>query len=264
MKSLPTLSTSFGGSRTWSDVKASSIAANTFNPIRNILETMDLAPNPDKPMISLSIGDPTVFGNLKPDPSVVDAVRDSLDSGKNNGYGPSTGFPAAREAVAEHVAVPGASDLTADDVILCSGCSCALDLCITSLADPGQNILVPRPGFPLYGTLAHGLGIKTKEYDLLAENNWECDLDHMESLIDGDTAAILINNPSNPCGTVFSRPHLLKIVALAERHCLPIIADEIYDHFVFPGHEYIPVASLTTSVPVLSCGGLGRRRRHDR
>lgn len=258
MKDLNKNNSNSKSSTTGWKVGASTMAKTTFNPIRNILETMDLAPNPKKDMISLSIGDPTVFGNLKPNQVIIDAVSASVQSGKNNGYGPSTGFLPARKAVAEHVSVPGA-EIDENDVILCSGCSCALDLCISALANPGQNILVPRPGFPLYTTLAKGLGIETKEYDLIPENNWEVDLAHMESQIDQNTVAILVNNPSNPCGSVFGKEHLKKILAIAERHYLPIIADEIYDYFVFPGQEYIPIASLTSSVPVLSCGGLTKR-----
>jgi len=239
-------------------VKASIVAKNTFNPIRNILETMDITPNPGKKMISLSIGDPTVFGNLKPPKEVVEAVKTSLESGLNNGYGPSTGFAPARQAVAEHVSCPG-GEVTADDIILCSGCSCALDIAISAMADAGQNILVPRPGFPLYTTLAAGLEIETKEYNLLPDQDWEVDLAHMESLIDENTAAIVVNSPSNPCGSVFSIAHLKQILSVAEMYKIPIIADEIYDHFVFPGQTYVPIASLTTTVPVLSCGGLTKR-----
>ncbi len=160
--------------------------------------------------------------------------------------------------MANHVSCSGAQ-LTEEDVVLCSGCSCALDLCISALADAGDNILIPRPGFSLYSTLAVGLGIEVKEYDLIPEKSWEADLDHMDSLVDENTQAIVINNPSNPCGSVFSEQHLKEILTVAEKHCLPIIADEIYDHFVFPGSSYIPIASLTTTVPVLSCGGLTKR-----
>merc|ERR1712088_720708 len=207
-------------------VRASIVAKNTFNPIRNILETMSIDPNPEKKMISLSIGDPTVFGNLLPAKEVVDALHKALDSQKCNGYGPSTG---------------------------------ALDIAISTLADDGQNILVPRPGFPLYTTLSAGLGIQTREYDLLPDHDWMVDLGHMESLIDHNTAAIIVNSPSNPCGSVFSPVHLRQILDIAERHKVPIIADEIYDNFVFPGETYVPIASLTTTVPVLSCGGLTKR-----
>ena len=239
-------------------VKASIVAKNTFNPIRNILETMSITPNPDKKMISLSIGDPTVFGNLLPAKEVVDAVHQALDSQKCNGYGPSTGSVEARAAVAKHISVPG-GEVTEEDVILCSGCSCALDIAISTLADDGQNILVPRPGFPLYTTLSAGLGIQTREYDLLPDQDWRVDLTHMESLIDHNTAAIIVNSPSNPCGSVFSPAHLRQILDIAERHKVPIIADEIYDNFVFPGETYVPIASLTTTVPVLACGGLTKR-----
>jgi len=239
-------------------VKASIVAKNTFNPIRNILETMVIEPNPDKKMISLSIGDPTVFGNLQPAKEVVKAVHEALDSYKHNGYGPSTGSLEARKAVAKYVSVPGA-EVTEEDIILCSGCSCALDIAISTIADDGQNILVPRPGFPLYTTLSAGLGVQTREYDLLPDQDWKVDLVHMESLIDHNTAAIIVNSPSNPCGSVFSPEHLEEILDIAERHKVPIIADEIYDNFVFPGQTYVPIASLTTTVPILSCGGLTKR-----
>jgi tyrosine aminotransferase len=243
--------------RIW-NVTASAMSENTFNPIRNILETMTLCPNPDMSVIDLSIGDPTKFKDLRPHEETIGALVSSATSGAYNGYAPSSGHVKSRKAVAKHVSCEGA-ELSENDVILCSGCSCALDLSISAMANPGENILVPRPGFPLYATLANGLGIKTREYDLLPEREWEADLEHMESLIDEDTRAIVVNNPSNPCGSVFSRAHLLAILDVAERNCVPIIADEIYDHFVFPGREYISIASLTTEVPVLSCGGLTKR-----
>jgi len=241
------------------NVKASLMARDTFNPIRDILETMDITPHPDKNMISLSIGDPTVFGNLKPSKVITEAVIESITSGKNNGYGPSTGFEPAREAVAKYLSVPD-GEVTKDDIILCSGCSCALDIVISALANRGQNILVPRPGFPLYTTLAVGLGVNTKEYNLLPDQDWEVDIEHMDSLIDENTAAIVVNSPSNPCGNVFSPAHLKQILAVAELHKIPIIADEIYENFVFPGSGiYVPMASLTTTVPILSVGGLTKR-----
>lgn len=77
--------------RSWTNIQASTMAEKTLNPIRNILETMTLTPNPEKKMISLSIGDPTVFGNLKPPQNVIDAIADGAKSGKFNGYAPSTG-----------------------------------------------------------------------------------------------------------------------------------------------------------------------------
>ncbi|EEB18316.1 tyrosine aminotransferase, putative [Pediculus humanus corporis] len=240
------------------DVRASNFAKNTHNPIRAIVESLQLEPNPNKQMISLSIGNPTIFGNLTPPKKIIDSVKKTVDWGKCNGYPPSTGTTAARQAVADY---SSSDKVTVDwkDVILCSGCSTALDLCISVIANPGENILIPRPGFSLYRTLAEGLGIKVKPYNLRPDYQWEVDLRHLESQIDNKTRAIIINNPSNPCGSVFSKRHLREILKVASRHCLPIIADEIYEHLVFSGEEFFPLASLSTDVPILSCSGLTKR-----
>ncbi|KAK2164060.1 hypothetical protein LSH36_69g02015 [Paralvinella palmiformis] len=172
-----------------------------------------------------------------------EAVIESIRSEKCNGYAPSTGYEYAREA----------------DVIFTSGCSGALDLAIIVLANPGQNILIPQPEFSLYKTLAESLGIVVKHYNLLPERIWEADLDHLESLIDDNTAAIIVNNPSNPCGSVYSKNHIQGILDIANRYKVPIIADEIYAYFVFPGQEFVSMASQTKDVPILSCGGLTKR-----
>lgn len=184
-------------------------------------------------------------------------MKQTIDEGNFNGYGPAVGFLESRQAVAEYSRHQG--DIEANDVILCSGCSCSLDLCIAALAGPGKNILIPKPGFSIYGTLAEGFGIECRSYRLIPEKNWEIDLNHLNSLIDEKTAAIIITNPSNPCGSVFSKQHILDILQIAENHFVPIIADEIYEHFVFPGNEYHSVSSLSKNVPVLSCGGLTKR-----
>lgn len=203
-------------------------------------------------------GDPTTFGNLKAANETIDAIRAAIDGGRYNGYAHSTGIVEAREAVCKYVE-PHQGKVNANDVILCSGCSSSLDMCISVLADAGKNILIPRPGFSIYRTLALGHGIETRSYNLLPDRQWEIDLKQMESLIDENTAALILINPSNPCGSVFRREHLLDIIAIAEKYCVPIIADEIYEHFVFPGIEYHSVSSLSQNVPVLTCGGLTKR-----
>ena len=118
-------------------------------------------------------------------------------------------------------------------------------------------------------------------YKLLKEDNdWEIDLKCLEGLIDQDTVAIIVNNPSNPCGSVYSREHLIDIINLAERYKLPIIADEVYgdmvsdrsrfkcfvtflDHFgcyqVFPGEKFYYMSELSSTVPILSCNSLSKR-----
>ncbi|KAJ1657429.1 hypothetical protein IWQ61_003172 [Dispira simplex] len=265
----------------WTTIPCSQTARNTVNPIRVVVDKMQRARieweesqknhsfsvggKPQSP-ISLSIGDPTVFGNFKTHPAVNEAVRKQLDGYRANGYAPCYGTPTARAAVARKFHTPDAP-LTPDDIVLTSACSGALDMAIGCLADPGQNILVPLPGFPLYQTLAHSKGVIAREYRLLPERNWEVDLAHLESLINENTAAVIVNNPSNPCGSVFSYTHLLAILAVCERNHVPIIADEIYADIVFDSsategnieNRFYPIATLTQTLPILTVGGLAKQ-----
>ncbi|KAJ2953725.1 hypothetical protein O0L34_g1348 [Tuta absoluta] len=244
------------GSLEW-DVRASALARNTHNLIRGIVENLNVEPNPEKSFIALSVGDPTTFGNLNPPEQVIQAVRESIEWTKSRSYGPAVGHLDAREAVAEYSAHQG--DVSPDDVILCSGCSHAIEMVIAVIADSGQNILVPRPGFMIYKTLAEGLGINIKYYSLLPDEQWKVDLEDLENQIDDDTALIVVINPSNPCGSVYEKEHLLEILDIASRNRVPILADEIYEHFVFSGHKFAAISSLSKDVPVLTCSGLTKR-----
>ncbi|KND01992.1 tyrosine aminotransferase [Spizellomyces punctatus DAOM BR117] len=239
-------------------IKPSIVSMRTRNPIRAIVDNLKVKPNPEKEFISLALGDPTTFGNFKLHESCLDAVKSQLESYKANGYPPSIGTEQARAAVAQAYTHPQAP-LTSADVILASGCSDALNLCIGALANEGQNILLPAPGFSLYETLASSKGIECRFYDLQPHRSWEIDLNHLETLVDENTAAILVNNPSNPCGSVYSKQHLLDILAVAEKHRLPIISDEIYADMAFTGHEFLPISTLTTTVPILTTGGLAKK-----
>ena len=244
------------------EIGISTVARRTINPIRQIVDRSKVQPNPNKSLISLSLGDPTIFGNLSTHPCVLEAVRDQLANPKAHGYAPSTGFEHARAAIANFHSSPKVK-YTSKDVVIASGCSGALDLCISALCDPekNHNILIPKPAFSLYKTLATSKGLKVKYYELISDQEWEADLASMEANIDQNTTAILINNPSNPCGSVFSSIHLLDILDVCRRHRLPLIADEIYADLVFDSkqHPYIPAASLSTDVPVLTVGGLAKK-----
>ena len=167
------------------------------------------------------------------------------------------GRPEARKAVAKYYQTK-TSPLTADDVIICSGCSGAIEIAIKAMTSPGENILLPKPGFSLYQTIAEQYGVKCRYYDLIAEKNWEADLEQMEQLIDERTKLIFVNNPSNPCGSVYSKDHLNAILDVAERNKLPIISDEIYGNMCFTGSTFYPLASLTTQVPILAVGGIAK------
>lgn len=209
-------------------------------------------------MISLALGDPTVYGNFTIADECVDAVTRALHSHKADGYAPSHGFESARNAVATKYSSEEAP-LTSKDVLLTSGASHALEICINTLCDEGSNILIPRPGFSLYRTLAEAKKIECRYYDLLPSKSWEVDLKHLESLIDENTATVVLNNPSNPCGSVYSEAHLHDILALCEKHRLVVISDEIYADMAFTGSNFTRLARLTRTVPVLEVGGLAKR-----
>jgi len=239
---------------------SSSFAKLTNNPVRRLIEQMRIEPNPALQMIALSIGDPVILSDLgKPD-TVKSAIIKCIEDKKFDGYTPSYGTESARKAVAEYYSRPSKQVVyKPSDILLTNGCSQALDLCITCLANPGDNILIPRPGFSIYKTLAGTLGINVKYYDHVEQNNWEIDVKGMESQIDERTVSIIVNNPSNPCGSVCSKKNLQNIIKLAEKYQLPIIADEVYGEMVFPGNEFHFMSELTQTVPILSCNALSKR-----
>uniref|UniRef100_A0A914ZNT1 Tyrosine aminotransferase n=1 Tax=Parascaris univalens TaxID=6257 RepID=A0A914ZNT1_PARUN len=242
----------------WGVYAASQHAANTVNPIRRICDTMTISPNPSKRSIKFHLGDPTTTGILQPCPVTIVAIEQALRSNKYNGYGPAVGIAEAREAVARHFNHAEAP-ITSEDVVLTNGCSHALQMAIEVLSNPGDNILVPCPGFPLYSTLMRCHGIEDRFYQLDMSEAARINLDHLESLIDRRTRAIIINNPSNPTGFVFSKSQLEAVLQIAHKHCIPIIADEIYGDITYNNARFIPLATLEPKVPIITCDGIGKR-----
>jgi len=241
-------------------VECSRTAQNTTNPIREIVDKLDLKNLPHgKTFIPLSIGDPSKFGNLPVPKAATDALLEAIASGDHNGYEASFGTHEARVAIANRYnEVSGISRYNESDVFIGSGCSDAINLAMCALLDKGDNILLPNPGFSLYITVCGRYGFEGRRYNLIPERQWEVDLGHLESQIDKRTKAILINNPSNPCGSVFSKKHLQNICKLAYKYQIPIIADEIYAGMVFENVEFVSCASVTDG-PVLIMGGLAKQ-----
>eukprot|EP01012_Entosiphon_sulcatum_P027473 TRINITY_DN3311_c0_g1_i1.p1 TRINITY_DN3311_c0_g1~~TRINITY_DN3311_c0_g1_i1.p1 ORF type:complete len:448 (-),score=92.61 TRINITY_DN3311_c0_g1_i1:15-1358(-) len=247
----------------WREIPSSVISQRTSNPIRKIVDQMALPPkDPNKPLLSLSVGDPTIGGALNPPAELYTALDEAIanhsHAHETHGRQHAIGAREAREAVANFFSTPE-GPLTADDVIFASGCSGALDIVLNTLLNEGDSVLLPQPGFSLYNTISAARGFVAKFYRLLPGQNWEADLDHLRSLIDPTTKAILVNNPSNPCGSVYSREHLEAILGIADAHGLPVVADEIYSHVLGSSHRFFPMASLTRTVPVLSVGGMAKQ-----
>lgn len=173
--------------------------------------------------------------------------------------------------------------VSADDVIIANGCSGALELAITSLLDEDSVLLVPRPGFPLYEVIARSHGARVAYYDLDPSKEWECNLGHMEQLIVDQernkmlsssfpiknvmsnrvVRGIVVNNPGNPTGSVYSENHLRAILRLAEKYRLPIIADEVYGDLTYGDAVFHPLArvafSMGNKVPIITSSGLGKQ-----
>lgn len=256
VKEPPTASVSHVGDN-W-NVRASHRSMRTINPIRNLVQNINVQPNPDKELIKLSVGDPTVYGNLKVSAEAVSHLQHVIQSGKANGYSMSMGSVEARAAVAKRYSTL-TSLLSEDDVVLTSGASGALEIAIGALANEGDNILLPRPGFPLFQTISENLGVECRYYRVNSERSWEIELQDLMELADARTAAIVINNPSNPCGSVFSESHIEDLLAMALLLKLPIIADEVYADMVFSKQEFVSIGSKTNDVPVLSVGGVSKQ-----
>ncbi|KAJ8765249.1 hypothetical protein K2173_011929 [Erythroxylum novogranatense] len=210
-------------------------------------------------VISLGMGDPSAYSCFRTTPVAQDAVVDALKSDKFNGYSPTVGLPQTRRAIAEYLSRDLPYKLSTDDVFITSGCTQAIDVALAMLARPGANILLPKPGFPIYELCAAFRGIKVRHFDLLPEKGWEVDLDAIESLADHNTVAIVIINPGNPCGNVYSYQHLKRIAETAEKLKTLVIADEVYGHLAFGRNPFVPMGVFGSIVPVITLGSLSKR-----
>ncbi len=215
------------------------------------------------------MGDPTVSGTLPPCPQAIREIVKAVEHGSHAaGYVNACGTKCAREAIAAYHSYPQRS-IEAEDVIVANGCSGALELALTALLDPGTILLVPQPGFPLYQVIAESHGASVLPYRLDPNHRWEIDLDHLEMILKNYHDApmiirgIVVNNPSNPTGSVFSKSHLIDIVQLCRRYRLPIVADEVYGNLVFGENVFHPVAKVAAEqgrqVPVITASGLAKQ-----
>ena len=202
----------------------------------------------------LNIGDPIPFGFKTPQ-HLLDAVQRAMHDGLN-GYTSSPGIEPAREAVAEDFSGRGLN-IPADRVLLTMGTSEGIELALTALVDPGEEVLVPVPTYPLYTAVLAKLGANAAYYQTDPNNNWMPDLDHIESLIGPRTRALVVINPNNPTGAVYSDSTRRKLLELANRHSLLLLADEVYADLAYDG-PISPIGSLDPEAPVISFSSLSK------
>jgi alanine-synthesizing transaminase len=232
--------------------------------IRDIVLQAQRMETAGKQVLYLNIGDPPVYDFETPielRQVVIDrilhanaGVRDNVST-----YSDSLGIREAREAVARYaVEHKGIKNITPDKVFIASGASEAITLAIAALIDPGDNIMTPAPGYPLYSgqiPVYHG---ELNPYLLNEDNNWQIDFDELERRINKRTKAIVIINPNNPTGANYNRQSLLNVLKFAEKFNLIVFADEIYDKLLLDGDRHISIASLSETVPVITFGGLSK------
>lgn len=222
--------------------------------VRDVLLIADEVKKSGKEMIYLNIGDPNQFDFDVP-PHLIEAVSKAMHD-RRNGYGESQGLSQSLEALRREADRKGIRAV--QDVYTAYGASEAIELALCALADAGDNIILPSPGYPLYSALNSKLNIQSRFYRLAEENNWEPDTGDIESKIDSRTRAIVLINPNNPTGSLYSRERLLEILELARRHGLVVFSDEIYDKILFDGKKPLATASLAQDVPVVTFGGISK------
>lgn len=236
-------------------IKAASRTQNFIYAIRNIVGEAKKLEAQGQKIIYLNIGDPVPYGFQTP-PHLVEAVDKALRDG-HNGYAPSNGILEAREAVAREAVRRGVK-LTADDVVITSGASEAADIVLGSMLEPGDEVLVPSPGYPLYTAILAKLGAKEISYKLDPANNWQPSIDDIRAMITDRTRAIVIINPNNPTGAVYSRENLMEVLNVAHQHGLLVLADEVYWRLTY-GEPAPPIASLVDdNVPVITFESLSK------
>lgn len=235
---------------------ASESSKNTINPVREIVGSIHLPDDFHMPTYSLALADPSVFPDFAANPMMVDTVSQCLQSGKGNGYTDSSGTRDARDTIAREFSYPNIA-LTYNDVIMDVGATGAMNTVLHAFLDPGDNILIPSPGFPLYKTMAMNMSAHAILYDLQQMKDWEVDIEDLERKVTNRTKLLVIINPSNPCGSVYSKEHLLEILQWAELHKICVLADEVYHNMTY-GRTYYPLGSLTSQVPVFTVGSMSK------
>lgn len=209
-------------------------------------------------LIKLHIGNPGAFGFRAPE-----HLQQALVGGltQSDAYGHQQGLVAAREAIARQFAARGVVGVDANAVFVGNGVSELIDLALRALLDPGDEVLLPSPDYPLWSAATLLNDGNPVYYRCAADAGFLPDPDEIASLITPRTRALVLINPNNPTGAVYPRALLEALVDLARRHGLLLMSDEIYDGITYDGARFEPLAPLAGEVPCLSFGGLSKVHR---
>ena len=209
-------------------------------------------------IIKLNIGNPGAFGFDAPDEIIRDVIHNIRDA---QGYCHSKGLFAARKAIMQRYQVEGIGDVDVEDIILGNGVSELIVMAMQALLNTGDNVLIPSPDYPLWTAAVSLSGATPVHYRCDEDNGWQPDLADIEAKITARTRGIVVINPNNPTGAVYSEETLKQIVDIARRHKLVIFADEIYDRILYDDAVHIPLARLATDVLWVTFNGLSKTYR---
>lgn len=209
-------------------------------------------------ILKLNIGNPAPFGFDAPEEIVMDVIR-NLPAAQ--GYSESKGIYSARKAVMQETQRLGISDVAIDDIYLGNGASELIQMAMQALLNSGDEILLPAPDYPLWTASVSLSGGKPVHYLCDESADWQPDIDDIKNKITPNTRGIVIINPNNPTGAVYSKELLEQIVELARRHDLIIFSDEIYDKILYDEVAHTPTASLADDIFFVTFNGLSKSYR---
>ncbi len=238
--------------------QSSKLAGVRYDVRGPILQEAERLERAGERILKLNIGNPAPFGFDAP-PEIVEALRRALPEAQ--GYSDSRGVLPAREAVAEHYRGLGVPGIGPDDVYLGNGVSELISLVLQALVSPGDEILVPAPDYPLWTAQVTLSGGRAVHYPCVESNGWMPDLDAIEALVTPRTTGIVLINPNNPTGAVYSAELVRGFAALAERHGLVLMADEIYDRILYGGAVHEHAARHVSGTLCLTFSGLSKAQR---
>jgi alanine-synthesizing transaminase len=209
-------------------------------------------------LLKLNIGNPAPFGFEAPEEILQDVI---LNLPRAHGYGDSKGLLSARRAVVQHYQDRGLSGVDIDDVWLGNGVSELIMMSLQALLNNGDEVLVPMPDYPLWTASVVLCGGRAVHYLCDESTQWQPDLDDMAAKVTSRTKAIVLINPNNPTGAVYSRETVAEVVELARRHGLVLLSDEIYDKILYDDATHTTTATLAPDLICLTFNGLSKAYR---
>ncbi len=209
-------------------------------------------------ILKLNIGNPAPFGFDAPDEIIADVIQNMRGA---QGYTASKGLFSARKAIMQECQRLGVEGVDIDDIFLGNGVSELIVMANQALLNDGEEVLVPSPDYPLWTAAVNLAGGKAVHYVCDEQSDWLPDIEDIKSKISPRTRAIVVINPNNPTGAVYSQEALEQIVELARQHNLVIFADEIYSKIIYDDAEFIPLGRLAKDVVCITFNGLSKSYR---